>query len=142
MKTLWCCLFCLLFAAGAMAQSIVSIDKLERKSITEAKTDVGFSALVEGAVSSSDLVVYIMVYQPHLKAWRLFPAVMDEKAEAGNYHWRAICQFGELNGKGVGSNYQVKAVAFDSAEIKKNGLPKTLPLSIVNSNAIDLKRIR
>ncbi len=142
MKKLLTVLLFLLFISSAFAQSVISVDKLERKDIAQASKEVGFSVLLEGVVNSPDLTVYALVYQPHLKMWRLFPATVDEKPEGANYRWRALCHLGELDGKGVGDQYQVKILAFDSNTVKSNGLPKKLSSNVLNSNSIVLKRVK
>ncbi len=132
----------LLFCSAAFAQSVVKISKLEKQDVAQAKTDVGLSSLIEGDVTSRDAIVYVMVYQPHLKAHRLFPAAVDRDSQNGKYHWRAICRFGEHNGTGIGATYQVRAIAFDANQIKKNGMPAALPSSVTNSNPLILKRVK
>jgi hypothetical protein len=132
----------LLFCSAAFAQSVLNISKLEKKDIAQANTNVGLSALLEGDVASRDAVVYVMVYEPHLKAHRFFPAAVDQEPQNGKYHWRAICRFGEHDGTGIGATYQARAVAFDPNQVKKNGLPAALPSSVANSSALILKRVK
>jgi hypothetical protein len=79
------------------------------------------------------------VYQPHRKAWHIFPATIME--EAGVYRWRALCHFGKVDGTGVGASYSIRALAFKKDQLA-SGLPKTISPSVFKSNAIVLKRTR
>src|SRR5256885_10408602 len=105
------------FSSLALAQSVLLIDKLERQDLLLAKKDVGFSALLEGTVSDPDLAVFVLVHQPRLGGWRIFPATTDgrNRETNGGYRWRAICHFGEFDGRGVGDSHQIKAIAVDRA---------------------------
>jgi len=131
-------------AAGVRAQSL-NIDKLEKQNIGQAKKEVGFSTLLEGTVSDPNLEVFVFVHQPHLQTWRAFPATTDFKPEAkGQYRWRAICQFGELNGTGIGNSHQVKVMAFDHATAAR-GLPPESAASAVakgKTDVIVIKRVK
>ena len=133
-----------LLPASLLAQSL-NIDKLEKQNIGQAKMEVGFSTLLEGTVSDPNLEVFVFVHQPHLNAWRAFPAVTEFKPEApGRYRWRAICHFGELNGTGIGNSHQVKVLAFDHATAAR-GLPPESSASAVakvKTNVIVLKRVK
>lgn len=133
---------CIFFATSAFAQSVVSIDKLDKTSLAQAKKEVGFSTLIEGAVADPELTVFVMVRQPQLKTWRLFPAVVsEERGSDGKYRWRAICQFGELDGKGVGDLHEIKAISFDKSKIA-NGLPTKLSAEVANSGSISVTRTK
>ena len=136
-------IFCLAhFPAESFAQSGLAIDKLEGNGIRQAVKEVGFSALLEGTVADASLAVFVFAYQPRLNAWRAFPATTDSRPGSdGKYSWRAICQFGELDGPGVGDTYQVRAVAFDRSTIAAR-LPARLPLSVPKTSIIALKRIK
>jgi hypothetical protein len=102
----------------ALAQSSLTIDKLERKSIDQVPKEVAFSTVLEGTVSSPDLIVSVLAYQPHLKGWRLFPADIERTPEVpGRYRWQALCQFGELDGRGKGDQYLVRAIAMDPSSL-------------------------
>ena len=109
----------------AFAQSVLLIDKLERQDLLLAKKEVAFSALLEGTVSDPDLAVFVLVHQPRLGGWRIFPATTDgrNRETNGGYRWRAICHFGEFDGRGVGDSHQIKAVAVDRARIGTGNLP-------------------
>src|SRR5881628_2506556 len=136
-------IFCLAyFSAEAFAQSGLVIDKLEGNGIQQAVKEVGFSALLEGTVADANLAVFVFAYQPGLNAWRTFPATTDSRPGSdGKYRWRAICQFGEVDGPGVGDTYQVRAVAFDRSTIAAR-LPARLPLSAPKTSIIALKRVK
>ncbi len=131
----------LILAASGYAQSL-TIDKLERKPVSQATKEVGFSALVEGTVSDPELEVFVFVLQPHLGGWRLFPATTDHRPESKDrYRWRAICQFGELDGKGVGGSYQLRAVVFDHATVAA-GLPAAAIGKATKTEVVVLKRVK
>jgi len=123
-------------ADSSNAQSALTIDKLERQGIAKAAKEVGFSSLLEGTVSDPDLVVFILVRQAQSKGWRVFPATTERSPESkGRYRWRAICHFGDLDGRGVGAEYQVKAIAFEPAALaqglslkRSQGAPTTEPV--------------
>lgn len=133
-----------LAAAGAFAQSL-QIDKIEKQSVAQAKKEVGFSALLEGTVADPSLEVFVFVYQPGLKGWTAFPATTDYKPEgSARYRWRAICHFGQLDGKGVGDIHQVRAMAFDHRTASK-GLPEEARAAAIaadKTEMIVLKRIK
>ncbi len=142
MKTILTLSLSCILSAYAFAQSSLTIDKLEKSAIAGAKKEVAFSTLLEGTVSDPNLEVFVFVKQPHLKAWRVFPATIDTIPEAkGQYRWRAICQFGELKGTGVGDNYQARAFALDKQTIK-DGLPQKIPAESLKTEVIVLKRTR
>ena len=130
----------LCFCSTTFGQSVVSIDKLDKKDIAKSKVEVGFSALIEGTVGDSSQLVYAMVYQPHLKAWRLFPAVVYD--EGGVHRWRALCHFGKPDGTGAGDEYPVKAVAFSKDTIAKSGMPQKLSSEVLKSDTVVLKRAK
>jgi len=130
----------LLFGSNVLAQSSLQIDKLQRKSIQDAGTEIGYSSVVEGTVSDPAVTVYVFVYQPYLKAWRAFPASIQE--QAGGYRWRALCHFGKADGTGVGASYQIKALGFEKGQIPAEGLPKNISPTVLKSNAIVLKRTK
>jgi hypothetical protein len=132
----------LLFTSGAFAQSTLSIDKLDKTNIGQAKKEVGFSTLLEGVVSDPNIEVFVMIRGDNDKGWRFFPATVDFNPEAkGRYRWRAICQFGELNGKGIGENHQVQAVAFDKKIVMK-GLTAQAMTDAGKTEVISLKRTK
>ena len=137
--------FLCILSANVFAQSSLTIDKLERSAITQAKKEVAFSALLEGTIADPDLEVFVFVHQPQLNRWRPFPATTDIKPEPnGQYRWRAICLFGELNGKGVGGSYQARAMAFDKQTSRK-GLPEIDSASAIaaaKTEVIVLKRVK
>lgn len=131
----------LLLPASVFGQSI-TIDKLDKHDLAQAKKEVAFSTLLEGTVNDPNLQVFVFAYQPHLKAWRIFPATVAVKPETKDqYRWRAICQFGKLNGLGVGDNHQVRAIAFDRSELA-NGPPKDPMASKIKTEVIVLKRVK
>jgi len=139
MRAFWLTISFLLFGSIALAQSSLRIDKLEKKDLDQAGTEVGFSTVVEGTVNDPTLAVYVLVYQPHLKGWRLFPAAIRD--EGGSHRWRTLCRFGEFDGTGLGGSYQVRAVAFSKDQIAR-GLPKKLPSDVLKSNTVVLKRTK
>jgi hypothetical protein len=127
---------------GALAQSSLRIDKLERKSLKEASREVGFSTLIEGTVDDPNKEVFVFVYQPHLGGWLPFHANVDTNPEMkGQYRWRAICQFGELGGKGKGSSYKVRAMVFDKKTVME-GLPERALSQAEKTEVVLLKRVR
>jgi hypothetical protein len=137
-------LMSLLFAVGALAQSRLTINKIDCKDITEAAKEVPFSALVEGTVDDPDLLVYILVHEPRLNAWRSYRATVEnyEADEAGKYRWNAICQFGEMDGLGVGASYQVKAIALDRKISGQARITNRLPADALRSQTIAIKRVK
>jgi hypothetical protein len=137
-------LLSLLFAVNALAKSSLIIDKVNRKDVTTASKEMPFSALIEGTVSDPTLAVFVMVHDPKIQAWRAFQAIIDDtRADlAGGYRWRAICQFGEFHGEGVGNSYQVRAIAIDWRLIGIGNLPDPLPANALQSNAITIKRVK
>jgi hypothetical protein len=136
------CVFCmsLFFCSVCLGQSVVSIDTLDKTDIAKAKAEVGFSAMMEGSVDDPSLVIYVMVYQPYLKAWRLFPASIH--GEGGKYRWSALCHFGKSTGAGIGDGYQVKAIAFSKDSLSKSGFPNKLSSIVLNSNSLVLTRTK
>jgi len=131
----------LLLAMNAFAQSL-TIDKLERNPIAQASKDVAFSALVEGTVSDPQLQVFVFVFQPQLGGWRPYLATTDYIPEGnGQYRWRAICQFGELNGKGVGATYQIRAMVFNQATVHA-GLSAAAVDHALKTEVVVLKRVK
>jgi hypothetical protein len=130
----------LLFCSVCFGQSVVNIDTIDKNDIGKAKAEVGFSAMMEGTADDPSLVIYVMVYQPYLKAWRLFPASIHD--ENGKYRWRALCHFGKSTIAGVGDGYQVKAIAFNKDSLSKNGFPNKLSTIALNSNPLVLKRTK
>ena len=137
-------LLCML-PAGSFAQSSLTIDKLERTSLAQSKNEVAFSALLEGTIGDPNLEVFVFVHQPRVNRWRPFPATTDFKPEAsGRYRWRALCLFGELNGKGVGDSHQVRVMAFDHQTARK-GLPEvsaSAAIAAAKTEVIVLKRVK
>ncbi len=140
MKAFWVGLALVLFGCSALAQSSLRIDKLERKNIEEAGTTVGYSGLIEGTTDNPDQIIYALVHEPHLKAWRLFPATIHE--EGGAYRWSALCHFGKSDGTGIGASYQVRVMALDRSRALSEGLPAKLSSTTLKSNVIVLKRTR
>jgi hypothetical protein len=137
-RLIWLLIASAVFPVAAFSQTSLSIDRLERKTLAQASTEVAFSTVLEGTVGSPDLAVSVLVYQPHLKAWRVFPAATERKPEAaGRYRWRAICQFGELDGRGKGDQYKVRVVAVDPAD-----LVKAVRGPAVETGTITLKRVK
>lgn len=137
-------LLSLLLSTSAFAQSGLTIDKLERAGITKEVTEVGFSTVLEGTVDNPNLAVYVTTFQPRLNGWRLFPAVTTRGSD-GRYYWRAICQFGELGGKGVGDTHQVRAIAFDPSQIpisRSSKFPALDSPSVSKTNVIVVKRTK
>jgi len=132
------------FSSPAFAQSVLLIDKLERQDLVLAKKEVAFSALLEGTVSDLDLAVFVLVYQPGWGAWRFFPATTDgtKRDTGGGYRWRAICHFGEFDGRGVGDSHQIKAVAVDRAHIGTGNLPLPLPAGTLQTSLVTVKRVK
>lgn len=110
-----CAFLSLLFAASAFAQSRLAIDKLDRKNLNEASKEVPYSALLEGTVDNPDLVVRVLVYEADSMEPRSYRATVDETRvdPSGGYRWRAVCYFGEYNGRGAGLSYKVRVVAMD-----------------------------
>jgi hypothetical protein len=142
MKKLSLVFLFLFFASGAFAQSTLSIDKLDKTSISQAPKEVGFSTLLEGVVSDPNQEVLVMAKGPSDKGWRLFPATVDFNPEAkGRYRWRAIVQFGSQDGKGIGETHQVQAVAFDKQTVMK-GLTAQAMTNAGKTEVISLKRIK
>jgi hypothetical protein len=141
MKAFWLSIILLLFGSQAFAQTNLKIEKLDRNNFAEAVTNVGYAALVEGTLKSPDTIVFAIVLDPTLKGWRLFRAIVEKNPQSGVVSWRALCQFGRLNGPGVGTSYRVRAIAFDPADLK-NGLPRKLPSSILTADSVVLTRIR
>jgi hypothetical protein len=146
MKTprLWCVLFYLLIASSTLAQSTrLSIDTLEHTSLDKATKEVGFSALLEGSVDSNQLTVFVMVDQPHLNgAWRVFQATISPNPGSdGTYRWSAICHFGELNGKDIGNQHQLRAIAFDKSQLSP-GRPLTLTADSISTQIITVTRTK
>ncbi len=132
----------LLFPSGAPAATVLTIDKLERAEIAEAAKEVSFSAFLEGTVADPELQVFVFVHQPRLGGWRIFPATVDtDHDRSGGYRWRAICQFGELSGKGKGDTYLVRAYAFDRLTVSQ-GLPPSAVEAAIKTEIIALKRVR
>lgn len=132
----------LLAAASAAAQSNLTIDKLERQSFAQASKQVGFASLLEGTVSDPELVVLVLVREPQAKGWRVFPATTERSPESkGRYRWRAICHFGDLDGRGVGAEYQVKAIAFEPAAMAQ-GLSLKRSQAAPATEPVILKRIK
>jgi len=131
-----------LLPANAFPQSQLAIDKFDRKSINQAAKEVGFSTLLEGTVGDPELSVFVLVSQPHIQDWRVFPAAVDRTAEgAGRYRWRAVCNLGELDGAGKGDNFQLRAIALDP-RLLSSGLPERLPPATAKSSTIVLKRVK
>jgi hypothetical protein len=132
----------LLFATSAFAQSIVSIDKLEKTSLAQAKKEVGFSTTIEGSVDNPNLTVLVLVKDPKVGLWKPFPAaVYSENASGGKYRWSAICQFGERDSKGDQETYQVRAIAFDKSQMSQEPGSK-LPASTTKTDIVTLKRTK
>ena len=137
-------LLAVLLATNAFAQSRLSIDKLDDKDIIKAVKEVAFSTMLEGTVDDPKLAVYVLVHSPG-GAWRSFPAVVEGTRvdPAGGYRWRAICQFGDYDGRGVGVSYQVRVAAFTPKHIKRNGnLMESVSRGSLQSNAITIKRVK
>lgn len=133
----------LAFSSQVFAQSLITIDKLEGQNILLAKKEVGFSATLEGTISNPDLLVHVLVYQPRLRAYRIFPGVTDTQAGSdGMYRWRALCHFGELSGNGIGDLSNVLAVGIDKSALVQGRLPQRLPSTAPVSTAIGLKRVK
>jgi hypothetical protein len=130
----------LLLCSACFGQSVVSIDKIDNTDIAKAKAEVGFSAIFEGVVNDPSLTVYVMVYQPHLKAWRMFPSSIHK--EDGKYRWRALCHFGSSTGVGISDGYEVKAIAINKDTLAKSGFPKKLPSTVLDANSLVLKRTK
>ena len=57
------------------------------------------------------------------------------------YRWRGICQFGELDGAGVGESYQVRAMAFDKLAVSL-GVPEKSLSDAVKTNTLVVKRVK
>ena len=130
-------------APAVFAQTGIAIDKLEGENILLSKKEVGFSATLEGTISDPELLVHVLVYQPRLKAYRIFPAVTDTRAEPdGKYRWRALCHFGELSGRGIGDLSNILAVGIDKNALIEGRLPERLPSTAPKSAAIGLKRVK
>lgn len=137
-----CPLIVFLFLSTSLFAQTLNIDKLERTAVGQATKDVRFSTLLEGTVSDPNLDVFVFVYEASLKGWRAFPATTDFKAETpGRYRWRAIVQFGQLNGKGVGESHEVRAMVFDKRTVLK-GLNEKAVASAVKTESIVLKRTK
>lgn len=131
-----------IFSVHSQAQSRLTIDKLERADVAAAAKEVPFSSLLEGTVADPDLEVVVFVFQPHLKGWKPFVATVDTRSEGkGVYRWRAICQFGELGGKGIGDTYQARAVAFDRVVAAK-GLTDKAVDGALKTEVIVVKRVK
>lgn len=132
----------LLAAASAAAQSTLTIDKLERQGFAQTSRQVGFSNLLEGTVSDPDLVVFVLVRRAQSKGWRVFPATTERLPEStGRYRWRAICHLGELDGRGVGAEYQVKAIAFEPGALAQ-GLSLKRSQQAPATEPVILKRVK
>lgn len=135
-------LLSLLFAASAFAQSRIAIDKLDRKNLNEASKEVPYSALLEGTVENPDLLVRVLVYESGSIEPRSYQATVDETRvdPAGGYRWRAVCYFGEYNGRGIGLSYKVRVVAMDPKMIKDGA--DILSTTSLQTDAIEFKRVR
>jgi hypothetical protein len=135
-------LLSLLFAANTFAQSGVAIDKVDRKNLNEGAKEVPYSALLEGTVANPDLAVRVIVYEPGSTESRSYQATVDETRvdRAGGYRWRAVCYFGEFNGRGVGLSYKVRVVATDPKKTRDGA--DLLSTSSIESDDIELKRVR
>jgi len=137
-------LFMLLFAANVPAQSGLTIDKVNRGEIKAAVQEVAFSSVLEGTVDDPNLAVYVMVQDPAAKSWRSHRATVavQNPDAAGRYKWYAICHFGKLDGQGVGSSYQVRAIAVDSkkaAQVQSSGSPAA---GTLQSQTLTFKRVK
>ncbi len=142
MKTIHALLVFCLVSANAFAGAGLKIDKIEKADVAKASRNVAFSTLLEGTIDDPDLEVFVLVYQPHLKGWRAFPATTEFRPEArSQYRWYAICQFGELDGRGVGVDYQARAIALDRETLNK-GFPEKIPSSAPQSEVIVFKRTK
>ena len=135
-------LLSLLFTASAVAQSQLAIDKLDRKNLNEASKEVPYSALLEGTVDNPNLLVRVLVYESGSTEPRSYRATVDETRvdPAGGYRWRAVCYFGEFEGRGIGLSYKVRVVAMDPKKIKDGA--DTLSVSSLQTDAIEFKRVR
>jgi hypothetical protein len=140
MKKTCTLLLSLLFYSACFGQSVVGIDTINQNDISKAKAEVGYSALVGGVAADPSAAIYVMVYQPYLKAWRLFPASIH--GESGKYRWSALCHFGKSTGAGIGDGYQVKAIAFSRDSLSKSGFPIKLSSIVLNSNSLVLTRTK
>lgn len=137
-------LLALLFATNVFAQSRLTIDKLDRKDIKAVAKEVPFSTLLEGTVDDPDLAVYVMVYEPAIKAWRSYRATVNSHKPdpAGGYRWRAICHFGEFDGRGVGLSYLVRTIAVERSMIGKMDFSRVLQEGVLQTNALTVQRVR
>jgi hypothetical protein len=135
-------LLSLLLLSSSFAQSQLAIDKVDRKSLNEAAKEVPYSALLEGTVGNPDLLVRVLVNESGSSEPHSFQATVDETRidEAGGYRWRAVCYFGEYNGRGVGQYYKVRVVAVDPKNIKDGA--DTLSASSLQTDTIEFKRVR
>jgi hypothetical protein len=136
-------LLLLICAASAAAQSRITIDKMHRKDINAAVKEVSYSTLLEGTVDDPDLAVYVMVYESRIKAWRSYRATVINQVldSAGGYRWRAICNFGEFDGRGVGVSYQVRVIAMDPKLLGKFDWSDPFQAGVLKTNTLAIKRV-
>lgn len=137
-------LFSILIAANALAQPGLAINKVDRQDLKASVQEVSYSTLLEGTVDDPNLAVYVMVYEPSIDAWRSYRATVadQERDPAGTYKWFAICHFGEIDGRGVGASYQVKAIAIDRRNLAKVKLSDSLSSSAHKSQTLTFKRVK
>ena len=137
-------LLSLFLAVNVLAQSALTINKVNRKELTATAPEVAFSTVLEGTIDDPTLAVYLIVRESGNNAWRSYPAtVADQKPEpSGKYKWYAICQFGEVDGRGVGNSYQVRAIAVDRKQLGKKMISDFLETGSPQSRTITIKRVK
>jgi len=135
--------FLLLFAATAVAQNGLTIDKVGKEPVRpgDSAKEVAFTAIIEGVVADPNLSVYVLVQSPGAARERAFAATVDSSRPepSGGYRWRAVCQFGELMGDSEGA-YQARAVAINPAGVQRGKLLETLKAGKERSDVITLTR--
>lgn len=139
-----CSFLLLLFlCTTVLAEPKLIIDKLNRKDINTAPKEAAFSTLLEGTVSEPDRAVFVLVYEPQKNVWRSYRAnVQGHESEPGSgYKWRAICHFGEFDGRGVGDSYQVRVIAQDRKLPSKVDGNEQLQSSALQTETIVIKRV-
>jgi hypothetical protein len=141
MRTACAFLLCLLLSTSGLAQSALTIDKLNRKDVNATAKETAYSSLIEGTIEDPDLTVYVQVLDPRNSAWRSYKAIVDKiKPDPdGRYRWRALCHFGEYDGRGIGASYQVRAIALDPQNSTRlDGSTESTLLT----NTIAIKRVK
>jgi hypothetical protein len=137
-------LLSILVSSWAFGQPGLTIDKLDKKSINEAAKEVAYSALLEGTIGDPNQEIWVNVSESGSSSPRSFKATIDEtrRDEAGGYRWRAICYFGEFNGRSNGKSYEVSVSAIDKNQIDEYSTLGAFSASSHQTNPITLKRVK